>query len=127
MDLSSSIKKTKSRDINNIRIPIRLKITLPFLALSILLALAAAYLISQVVFDSLEERYTNQLIESGKLSSEWMVREEDRLLGTLRLLSFTNGIPEILTIRSNRSYPDKNAWNYHRKPGGVCRIPGCQW
>ena len=98
MDLSSSIKKTKSRDINKIRIPIRLKITLPFLALSIFLAFAAAYLISQVVFDSLEERYTNQLIESGKLSSEWMVREEDRLLGTLRLLSFTNGIPELLTI-----------------------------
>ena len=88
--------KSISTKTKNIRIPIRFKITLPFLVLSLLIALAAAYIISQVVFDSLEERYTNQLIEAGKLSSEWMVREEDRLLGTLRLLSFSEGIPNIM-------------------------------
>ena len=94
---SSTINQTKLKKTNNIRIPIRFKITLPFLALSLLIALASAYIISQVVFDSLEERYTNQLIEAGKLSSEWMVREEDRLLGTLRLLSFSDGVSEIMS------------------------------
>ena len=94
---SSTITQSKLKKTNKIRIPIRFKITLPFLVLSLLIALASAYIISQVVFDSLEERYTNQLIEVGKLSSEWMVREEDRLLGTLRLLSFSDGISKIMT------------------------------
>ena len=100
---SSTIKQSKSKKTNNFRIPIRFKITLPFLVLSLLIALASAFIISQVVFDSLEERYTNQLIEAGKLSSEWMVREEDRLLGTLRLLSFSDGIANIMSCRSGRS------------------------
>jgi HD-GYP domain-containing protein (c-di-GMP phosphodiesterase class II) len=107
MAFSRLNQKKKSNNKKKIRVPIRLKITLPFLALSILLALAAAYIISQVVFDSLEERYTNQLIESGKLASEWMVREEDRLLGTLRLLSFSSGLPEILTIDQTESIRTK--------------------
>ncbi len=75
-----------------VRIPIRAKIILPYLLLAISLALGAAYLVTQIVFDSLEERFTNQLIESGKLASEWMFREEERLLTTLRLLSNVEGI-----------------------------------
>ena len=99
--------KTFAKSLKNIHIPIRFKSTLPFLVLSILLALAAAYIISKVVFDSLEERYTNQLIEAGKLSSEWMVREEDRLLGTLRLLSFSDGISSIMSIDQAESIREK--------------------
>jgi len=34
-----------------VRIPIRLKITLPYVILALLLALAAAYVVSQVVLD----------------------------------------------------------------------------
>lgn len=37
--------------------------------------------------DSIQERFTNQLIETGKLTSAWMVQEEDRLLVTLAILS----------------------------------------
>lgn len=60
------------------------------------LAVGIAYVGTQVVFDSIEERFVNQLIEAGKLSSEWMVREENRLLETLRLLAHTGGIPEAI-------------------------------
>lgn len=74
--------------------PIRFQISWPYLVLAIFFSLAATYLTTSVVFDSAEERYSNQLIEAGKLSSEWMVREEDNLLEILRLITNTIGLPE---------------------------------
>jgi len=70
-----------------VKFPVQLKITLPYLILAVLFALACAYIISQVVFDSVQDRYFNQLIASSKLASDYMVREEDRLLSTLRLVA----------------------------------------
>ncbi len=77
-------------------VSLRTKIILPYILLALALAAGVAYLGTQVVFDSIEERFVNQLIEAGKLSSEWMVREENRLLETLRLLAHTEGIPEAI-------------------------------
>jgi hypothetical protein len=74
--------------------PLRLKITLPYLLLAIVLALGAGFVLTQVVFDTVEERFTNQLIESGKLATNWTAREEARLLESLRLLMHAEGIPE---------------------------------
>ncbi|GAH11295.1 unnamed protein product, partial [marine sediment metagenome] len=54
------------------------------------------YVVTRIVFDTIEERFTNQLIETGKLASEWMVREEDKLLETLRLIAHTDGTAEAL-------------------------------
>ena len=79
-----------------VRFPLRAKITLPFLILAVGLAIGAAYVITQIVFDTIDERYTNQLIESGKLSSEGMVRQEESLLRSLRLFSHSEGIPEAI-------------------------------
>ncbi len=75
-----------------VRVSIRAKITLPYILLALMLAAGAAYVVTQIVFDSIEERFTNQLIEGGLLASEWVVREEDRLLETLRLLAYTQGV-----------------------------------
>ena len=77
-----------------IRFPIRYKITFPYIALALALAMAAAIVVTNVVLDTVEERFTNQLIESGRLSAEWMVKEEDRLLESLRLVAHTEGVPE---------------------------------
>ncbi len=77
-----------------VRFPVRIKITLPYIILAIILAMAVAYVVNRVVLDTIEERFTNQLIEAGKLANDWMVQEEDRLLETLRLLSYTEGVPQ---------------------------------
>ncbi len=77
-----------------VRMPMRFKITLPYMILALLVATVGAYLVSQVVLDTIEERFTNQLIEAGKLTNDWMVREEDRLLETLRLLAYVETMPE---------------------------------
>ncbi|MBK5108737.1 MAG: HAMP domain-containing protein [Anaerolineales bacterium] len=82
-----------------VRFPIRVKITAPFLILAVGLAIGMAYAITQVVFDTIDERFTNQLIESGKLSAESMVRQEESLLRSLRLFSYTEGLPEAAALK----------------------------
>ncbi len=79
-----------------VRLPLRTKITIPYLLLAILMIAGAAYIVTRVVFDSVEERFTNQVIESRKLAAEWVVKEESRLLESLRLISATHGLQEAL-------------------------------
>jgi HD-GYP domain-containing protein (c-di-GMP phosphodiesterase class II) len=91
-------QRLKTRMPFGLRMPILVKITLPYLLLAAVMAIGVAYLTINIVFDTLEERFTNQLIESGKLASEWMVSEEDRLLATLRLLTYTQGVAQSLQV-----------------------------
>jgi len=77
-----------------IRWPIRVKITLPFLILTIIIALGATVLFSRIVLETVDERFSNQLYESGKLASGAMVTLEERQLETLRLLTNTEGFAE---------------------------------
>jgi len=82
-----------------VRVPIRIKITLPYLILSLILAVAAAYLITQLVLENVEERFNKQLYEAGKISSELVVNNESQLLQTQRLLANAEGVST--AIRSN--------------------------
>ena len=82
-----------------VRIPVGVKITLPYIMLAILFALAGAYLVSQVILESIQDRFNNQLIETGKQSADWMVRQEDRLLETLRLVANTTGVADAIHAR----------------------------
>jgi putative nucleotidyltransferase with HDIG domain len=88
--------------INKIPLSIRAKIALPYVALATLLAFGAALIVTQIVFDTIEERFTNQLVEAGKLASERMVAEENHLLTAMRQLAFSEGIPTAIQ-ESNES------------------------
>lgn len=79
-----------------VKVPVRLKITLPYLILALLFALASAYLVTQVVIESVQDRFFNQLLAAGRQTTDWMVREEDRLLATLRLIANTQGVAEAI-------------------------------
>jgi class 3 adenylate cyclase/CheY-like chemotaxis protein len=87
---SRSIQTT----IPSVRIPVRLKIILPYLLLALLLAMGAGYVVSRVALDAIEERFVNNLIEVGRLTSAWMVEEETNRLATLRLVSFSEGLAD---------------------------------
>lgn len=90
--------KTDIRQVpQKIRLPIRLKITLPYLLLAVLIALSGSYVVSRVVVEEMQSRFYNRLLETGRQSTDWMVREEDRLLETLRLVSNSQGVAEALT------------------------------
>ena len=79
-----------------VRVPIRIKITIPYLLLSIVLAAAAAYIITQLIVENVEERFNKQLYEAGKISSELSVTYESQLLETERLLANVEGVAAAL-------------------------------
>lgn len=80
-------------------IPILTQITVPYVILAILIAAGGTYVITRVVVDSVEERFTNQLIETGVLAGEAIVREEQDLLESLRLVSNIQGVDVALEGR----------------------------
>ncbi len=86
-----------------VRVPMRAKITLPYALLALVFALASAFLVSRYVLDTLRDRFTAQLIDVGKLTSDWMVQEESRLLESLRLVANTQGVAEgAVNLETNR-------------------------
>jgi len=82
-----------------VRVSMRVKITLPYILLAVAFLLASAYLVSRYILDSIQERFTNQLIDAGKLTGDWMVQEENRLLSSERLLANIDGIAEAVSAR----------------------------
>ncbi len=86
--------------LSQIWVPVRAKITLPFLLIALAMAAVVAFIVYQVLFENLDARFNNQLVEGGKLASEWMVQEENARLDTLRLLAFTEGVGDALRDRN---------------------------
>jgi len=66
------------------------------LILSLILAVGAAYLTTQLVVENIQERFNRQLFEAGKISSELMVSYEAHLLETQRLLANAEGVSDAL-------------------------------
>jgi hypothetical protein len=86
------IPSTSSR----VRIPVRAKITAPFLLIALAMAALAAFVLFQLVFENIDQRFNTQLAENGKLAAEWMVQEENARLANLRLLAHTTGAGDAL-------------------------------
>jgi HD-GYP domain-containing protein (c-di-GMP phosphodiesterase class II) len=104
----SSGVKTKTPGMNRsaissvfsrIWIPIRAKITMPFILIALVMAAVIAFILYQIVFENIDQRFNTQLVESGKLASEWMVQEENTRLAALRILAFTTGVGDALLAR----------------------------
>lgn len=73
---------------------IRSKITAPYVVLALTVALGGAFIVTQLILDSIEERFDNQVIETAKLTVEAFYREEQQLLETLRVIVNTEGVAE---------------------------------
>jgi putative nucleotidyltransferase with HDIG domain len=82
-----------------LRASLRIKITLPFLILAFAMAAGGAYIVTQIVFDSVDERYTNNLVASGRLVSEAIVKRERSLISSLRQFIFTKGLSEAIQAK----------------------------
>ncbi len=96
-ETTSSSKPKFEISQTTVRFPVRVKITFPYVLLAIAFTAAAAYLITRYVFESAEDRFTNQLVDAGKQSADWMVHTEDTVLSTLRLVANVEGMPEAIT------------------------------
>ena len=75
---------------------IRFKVILPYLLLTLIVAVTGAYVVTRLVASSLEERLSNQLLESGRVVSDLMVQQEIEHVDAARLVAFTRGLAEAL-------------------------------
>jgi signal transduction histidine kinase len=75
---------------------IRFKVILPYLLLTLLIAVTGAFVVTRLVSNSLEERLTNQLLESGHVVSDLMAKQEIDQFQEARLVAFTHGLGEAL-------------------------------
>ena len=72
---------------------IRNKIILPFLLLTMLVAAVGTFVITRLVASSIQDRLTNQLIETSRAAGDSIVAWETYHLDVLRLAIFTVGVP----------------------------------
>ncbi|MBI3913207.1 MAG: HAMP domain-containing protein [Chloroflexi bacterium] len=70
---------------------LRVKITLPYLILAIILAVVVTFTATQILARDLEERFTRRLIDSGQLAADTIVKIEREQLALLRTIVFTEG------------------------------------
>lgn len=73
---------------------VRTKIILPYLLLTLITAAVGAYVVTQLVASSLQERFDNQLLDAGRITAQGMVVAEEERLQLLRAISFTTGLVE---------------------------------
>ena len=77
-------------------IPLFTQITVPYILLALIIASGGTYLVTRLIFDSLEERFANQLIETAVLAKESLVRVEEDLLEAVRLASNIQGVDRVV-------------------------------
>lgn len=75
---------------------IRFKVILPYLLLTLLIAVTGAFVVTRLVTNSLEERLSNQLLEAGRVVSDEMVRQEISQVNDARWVAFTDGMAKAL-------------------------------
>lgn len=96
-------KKTIAQLIGQLRLPkiigLQTRLTAPYVILTVLLALVGTYVVTRLVTSSVRERFENQLLEASRVAADGIVQREKTHLAYLRLMTFTEGIPEALANR----------------------------
>jgi signal transduction histidine kinase len=85
---------------------LRAKLIIPYVILTLLIASVGVYVITRLVTSSVVERFNNQLLESSRVAGDGIVRQERTHLEDLRLMAFTEGVPEALVARDPQALKD---------------------
>jgi class 3 adenylate cyclase len=80
-------------------LPLRLKITIPYLAVAILLAGLATWVITQSFVTGLQERFNVQLVDGFETASTQVFQSESKALITQRAIARTIGVAEAAAAR----------------------------
>jgi signal transduction histidine kinase len=72
------------------------KVILPYLILTLVVAIIGTYVVVNLVSGSLDERLTNQLLEAGRVVSDSLARREMAHLEVGRIVAFTRGLDQAL-------------------------------
>ena len=84
-------------------LPLRLKITIPYLAVAILLAGLATWVITQSFVTKLQERFNVQLVDGFETASTQVYQAESKALITERAIARTIGVAEAAAARDTAS------------------------
>ena len=85
---------------------LRAKLIIPYVVLTLMIAMVGVYVITRLVTSSLHERFVNQLLEASRVAGDGIVRQERTHLEDLRLMAFTEGVPEALVARDSQTLQD---------------------
>jgi signal transduction histidine kinase len=85
---------------------IRYKVILPFLILTLLVAITGVYVVTRLVSNSLNERLTNQLLEAGRVVSDDIARQEVKHAENARYIALTRGVPEAISEKDVQAVED---------------------
>lgn len=86
-----------------VRASIGTKIILPYLLLTLAVAGVGAFVVTNLVTNSLQERFNNQILDAGRVVAEGMVSHEQERLAVLRAVAGTQGVPESLVTGNQES------------------------
>src|SRR5687767_3336708 len=73
-----------------------LKITTPYLLLSLVLGLAAIYMVARMESERVNSAFSRQLSDSGQRVTDSVVRQEQEQLTSVRTIARLSGLPEAL-------------------------------
>ncbi len=82
---------------------IRGKIIVPYLILTLAVAVIGLYVVTRLVSDSLDERFNNHLVESGRAILTGFARQEIDHLEAARTFSLTSGVAEAIRARDKKT------------------------
>ena len=78
---------------------LRGKLIIPYVILTLLLAAVGTYVVTRLVTSSIRERFENQIYEASRVAADNIIRREQTHLINLRLMAFSQGVPEAFASR----------------------------
>jgi two-component system NtrC family sensor kinase len=70
------------------------KLIFPYVILTLVIAMVGTYVVTRLVTSSIRERFVNQLYEASNVAADSVIRQERDQLEYLRLMAFTEGVPQ---------------------------------
>ena len=78
---------------------LRAKLIVPYVLLTMAIALVGVFVVTNLVTSSIRERFINQLFESSRVVADGLVRREREHLENLRLMAYMEGISDAILER----------------------------
>lgn len=85
---------------------LKAKLIIPYLVLTLLTAMIGTFIVTRLVASSLRERFLNQLDAVSETAADGFVRREQDHLTDLRLMAFTEGVPQAFIEEDATSLQD---------------------
>ncbi|MCK4962375.1 MAG: hypothetical protein KAS19_07805, partial [Anaerolineales bacterium] len=78
---------------------LRAKLIVPYVLLTMAIALVGVFVVTNLVTSSVRERFINQLFEASRVVADGLVRREREQLENLRLMAYMEGVSEAIIER----------------------------